>query len=40
LMQRDKKVLSGTMRFVLLASLGRAYVTADIAPSDLDAVLI
>jgi len=25
---------------VLLASLGRAYVTADIAPSDLDAVLI
>ncbi len=39
LMARDKKVAAGTIRFVLLEALGRAVVTADVAPEDLSAVL-
>jgi 3-dehydroquinate synthase len=39
LMGRDKKVAGGAMRFVLLRDLGAAYVTADVAEGDLDAVL-
>jgi len=39
LMRRDKKVAEGAMRFVLLRSLGDAYVTSDVAEGDLAAVL-
>jgi 3-dehydroquinate synthase len=34
LMQRDKKVQSGAMRFVLLERLGRAVVRGDVAEND------
>ena len=38
-MQRDKKVLNGQMRLVLLKKLGQAYVTSDVAqPLVLDAI--
>jgi 3-dehydroquinate synthase len=39
LMGRDKKVVAGSMRFVLLRALGEAFVTADVAPPELHAVL-
>jgi 3-dehydroquinate synthase len=39
LMQMDKKVLSGTVRLVLLERLGRAVVTGDYGQSVLDATL-
>ncbi len=39
LMQMDKKVLSGSVRLVLLEKLGRAVVTADYPQSALDAAL-
>jgi len=39
LMGRDKKIAGGSMRFVLLRALGDAYVTADVAPRDLAAIL-
>jgi len=39
LMRRDKKVAEGTSRFVLLRSLGDAYVAADVGDADLAAVL-
>ena len=39
LMGRDKKIAAGSMRFVLLRALGDAYVTADVAPRDLAAIL-
>ncbi len=39
LMRRDKKVAEGAIRFILLRSLGEAYVTADVAETDLAAVL-
>ena len=39
LMLRDKKVVAGSIRFILLKGLGRAYVAADVADRDLDAVL-
>ncbi|HZQ60678.1 MAG TPA: 3-dehydroquinate synthase [Casimicrobiaceae bacterium] len=39
LMRRDKKVLAGVVRFILLKGLGHAYVTADVNDADLDAVL-
>ncbi len=39
LMGRDKKVASGSIRFVLLRVLGDAYVTADVGASDLAAIL-
>ena len=39
LMSRDKKIAAGSIRFVLLRSLGDAYVTADVAPADLAAIL-
>ena len=35
LMRRDKKVTEGSIRFVLLRGLGDAYVTADVAETDL-----
>ena len=38
-MGRDKKVDSGRMRFVLLRGLGDAFVTADVDPADVVAVL-
>ncbi len=39
LMRRDKKVLAGAVRFVLLHALGDAYVTADVREDDVLAVL-
>jgi 3-dehydroquinate synthase len=39
LMGRDKKVAAGAIRFVLLRALGEAFVTADVPPADLAAVL-
>ena len=39
LMGRDKKVVGGSIRFVLLRSIGDAFVTADVALPDLRAVL-
>ncbi len=39
LMGRDKKTAAGSIRFVLLRSLGDAYVAADVAPADLAAIL-
>jgi 3-dehydroquinate synthase len=38
-MGRDKKVVAGSIRFVLLRSIGDAFVTADVALPDLRAVL-
>ncbi len=38
-MGRDKKVVSGSIRFVLLRALGDAFVTADVAARELHAVL-
>jgi 3-dehydroquinate synthase len=39
LIARDKKVEDGVVRFILLSSLGRAFVTSDVSESDLAAVL-
>jgi len=39
LMGHDKKVVAGAIRFVLLRALGDAFVTADVPPADLRAVL-
>ncbi len=39
LMGRDKKVVAGSIRFVLLRSIGDAFVTADVSLPDLRAVL-
>jgi 3-dehydroquinate synthase len=39
LMSHDKKVVAGAIRFVLLRALGEAFVTADVPPEDLRAVL-
>jgi len=39
LMGRDKKVVAGSIRFVLLRGIGDAFVTADVALPDLRAVL-
>jgi 3-dehydroquinate synthase len=39
LMGRDKKVVSGAIRFVLLRALGEAFVTADVDVPELTAVL-
>jgi 3-dehydroquinate synthase len=39
LIARDKKVASGTVRFILLAAFGRALVTSDVRDTDLAAVL-
>ena len=39
LMSRDKKTAAGSIRFVLLRSLGDAYVAADVAPADLAGIL-
>ncbi len=39
LMSHDKKVLAGAVRFVLLRGLGDAFVTADVPPTELRAVL-
>jgi len=39
LIARDKKVEGGAVRFILLSSLGRAFVTSDVTESDLAAVL-
>ena len=39
LMGRDKKVVAGSIRFVLLRSIGDAFVTADVELPDLRAVL-
>lgn len=38
-MKRDKKVLSGRLRLILLKSLGQAYVTADVAENDVLAAI-
>ena len=39
LLARDKKVEAGTVRFILLAALGRAVITAQVSDADLAAVL-
>ncbi len=39
LMGRDKKVVAGSIRFVLLRGVGDAFVAADVAVPDLLAVL-
>lgn len=39
LMGRDKKIVDGAMRFVLLRGLSNAYVTVDVRERDIDAVL-
>ncbi|MDQ6619627.1 MAG: 3-dehydroquinate synthase [Pseudomonadota bacterium] len=39
LMRRDKKVLAGTLRFILLRALGEAYVAADVSESDLEPIV-
>jgi 3-dehydroquinate synthase len=39
LMRRDKKALAGRMRFILLESLGRARIVADVPEADVAAVL-
>ena len=39
LMARDKKVKAGAMRFVLLESLGRAVIRADVSAGDVEPVL-
>ena len=39
LMQKDKKVLAGTVRLVLLERLGRAIVTGDYSQAALDAAV-
>jgi len=39
LMQRDKKVLAGAIRFVLLKGIGQAFVAADVTDAQLAAVL-
>jgi len=39
LMSHDKKVVAGALRFVLLRALGDAFVTADVRPADLRAIL-
>ncbi|MEP7208486.1 MAG: 3-dehydroquinate synthase, partial [Casimicrobiaceae bacterium] len=39
LMGRDKKVLAGTMRFILLRGIGAAYVASDVAAEDLASIL-
>ena len=39
LIARDKKVASGTVRFILLSSLGRALVASEVRDTDLAAVL-
>jgi 3-dehydroquinate synthase len=39
LIARDKKVEGGAVRFILLTSLGRAFVTSDVGDADLAAVL-
>jgi 3-dehydroquinate synthase len=39
LMRRDKKVLGGTLRFVLLDALGRAALRSDVPVADVEAVL-
>ncbi len=39
LMGRDKKVLSGSIRFVLLRALGEAFVAADVPAPELNSVL-
>jgi len=39
LMRRDKKALAGRMRFILLQSLGRACIVADVPEADVAAVL-
>ena len=39
LMSRDKKIAAGSIRFILLRSLGDAYATTDVAPEDLAAIL-
>jgi 3-dehydroquinate synthase len=38
LMGRDKKVVAGSMRFVLLRALGQAFVAADVPERDLIAL--
>jgi len=38
-MSRDKKVVAGSIRFVLLRAIGGAFVTADVREADLRAVL-
>jgi 3-dehydroquinate synthase len=39
LIARDKKVAGGTVRFILLSSLGRAIVTSDVGDADIEAAL-
>ena len=39
LIARDKKVEGGAVRYILLATLGRALVTSDVRDEDLAAVL-
>ena len=39
LMSHDKKVVAGAIRLVLLRALGDAFVTADVPPADLRAIL-
>jgi len=38
-MQRDKKVLSGTMRFILPIGIGKAHVVGDVSAQELDLLL-
>jgi 3-dehydroquinate synthase len=38
-MSRDKKVVAGAIRFVLLRALGEAFVASDVPPDELRAVL-
>jgi 3-dehydroquinate synthetase len=39
LMRHDKKVVAGSIRFVLLRAVGQAFVTADVRETDVGAVL-
>jgi 3-dehydroquinate synthase len=38
-MQRDKKVLSGTMRFILPIGIGKAQVVSDVTKQELNQLL-